>query len=92
MRRQLPLERDQAYARLVKVSAVLTQSGGLWLAECEEVDRIGEGSTPDEAVASLREALRDYFDVEAVAPPSQPAHESIEIVLVDAPTSVPLRR
>jgi predicted RNase H-like HicB family nuclease len=76
----------------MRVSAVLSQTGGLWVAECEEVDRTGEGTTPDEAVASLREALRDYFGVEAVAPPSQPANEAIEIVIVDAPPNVPVTR
>lgn len=70
----------------MKVSAILTQAAGRWLAECEEVDRTGEGGTPDEAIASLREALRDYFDVEAVAPPPQAEPEPIDIVIVDGPT------
>lgn len=76
----------------MKVSAVLTQAHDLWLAECQEVDRTGEGQTPDEAVASLRQALREYFDVEAVGPPAQAVHDEIEIVLVDAPTVVGLTR
>ncbi len=69
----------------MKVSAILTQTPELWLAECEEVDRTGEGRTPEEAVASLRQALHEYFDVEAVAPPEQRVSETIEIVIVDAP-------
>jgi hypothetical protein len=68
----------------MKVSAVLTQTAGRWVAQCEEVDRSGEGTTADEAVACLREALRDYFDVEAVAPPPEPVREAIEIVVLDA--------
>ncbi len=76
----------------MKVSAVLNQTGEVWLAECQEVDRTGEGRTPDEAVASLRQALREYFDVEAVAPPSETAEDPIEILLVDAPVDGPLRR
>jgi predicted RNase H-like HicB family nuclease len=76
----------------MKVSVVLTQTPDLWLAECEEVDRTGEGKTADEAVASLRQALREYFDVEAVAPPAQPVPETIEMVIVDAPAGAPLKR
>jgi predicted RNase H-like HicB family nuclease len=67
----------------MKVSAVLTQTSGTWIAECEEVDRTGEGSTPDEAISSLREALKEYFAVEAVAPPTNVAPDSIEIVVLD---------
>ncbi len=70
----------------MKVTAVLTQTGERWIAHCEQVDRAGEGSTPALAVASLRQALRDYFGhPEAVAPPiDPPATEEIEIELVDA--------
>jgi len=66
----------------MKVSAVLTQVHEVWVARCEEVDRTGEGNTPDEAVASLREALAEYFDVQAVAPPPESATGPIEIVIV----------
>jgi predicted RNase H-like HicB family nuclease len=71
----------------MRVSAVLTQDDDVWLAYCEEVDRTGEGRTADEAVASLREALREYFDVEAVAPPKDPPDQAIEIIVVDSPTN-----
>jgi predicted RNase H-like HicB family nuclease len=72
----------------MKVSAVLTQTAGWWLAQCEEVDRAGEGHTPDEAIASLREALEQYFgQVEAVAPPSEAPHERIEIVIIGGPST-----
>ena len=76
----------------MRVSAVLTQAAGVWLAECEEIERTGEGRTPDEAVASLREALKEYFAVEAVAPPSEVVAEPIEIVIVGGPPDVPLAR
>jgi hypothetical protein len=66
----------------MKVSAVLTEMPGIWLAQCEEVDRTGEGRTPDEAVACLRQALEEYFEVEAVAPPPETAAARIEIVVV----------
>jgi predicted RNase H-like HicB family nuclease len=70
----------------MKVSAVVSQVGGRWLAQCEEVDRAGEGSTPDEAIACLRQALDEYFGhAEAVAPPPQQSHEPIEIVVIGNP-------
>jgi predicted RNase H-like HicB family nuclease len=69
----------------MRVSAVLTQTGGRWVAHCEEVDRAGEGDTPDQAVACLREALKEYFETEAVAPPSDPGIGPIEIDLVGVP-------
>jgi predicted RNase H-like HicB family nuclease len=79
------------YVRRMRVTAVLTQADGQWLAQCEEVDRAGEGRTPDEALASLREALRDYFsEAQAVAPPpdgERPPPESIEIIVTDDPRS-----
>jgi hypothetical protein len=77
----------------MRVSAVLTQMPDLWVAECEEVDRTGEGRTPDEALACLRQALMEYFDVEAVAPPAETVASPIEIVIVASPPSAsPLTR
>jgi predicted RNase H-like HicB family nuclease len=68
----------------MRVSAVLSQVGNRWLAQCEEVERAGEGATPAEALARLREALEEYFgNVEAVAPPPEQPREPIEIVVVD---------
>jgi predicted RNase H-like HicB family nuclease len=69
----------------MKVSAVISKVGTGWLAQCEEVDRAGEGSTPEEAVANLRKALEDYFgSPEAVAPPPERAREPIEIVVISS--------
>jgi hypothetical protein len=66
----------------MKVSAVLTNTHGRWIAECEEVELAGEGDTAEHAVDSLREALREYFGhTEAVAPPPDPTVEPIEIVI-----------
>jgi predicted RNase H-like HicB family nuclease len=73
----------------MKVAAVLSLVDGRWLAQCEEVDRAGEGETPEEALASLREALHEYFgQTEAVAPPAEAPADSIEVVVVDSPTLV----
>jgi len=70
----------------MRVAAVVTWDGGRWLAQCEEVDRAGEGDTPEAAVASLREALEEYFgQAEAIAPPQEKPCEAIEIVVVDPP-------
>ena len=70
----------------MKLSAVLTQTSGRWVAHCAEVDRAGEGDTPDQAVASLREALVEYFGhTEAVAPPPQAEIEPIEIDVAGMP-------
>jgi hypothetical protein len=70
----------------MRFAAIVSQVGERWLAQCEEVDRAGEGRTPDEAIACLREALQEYFGhAEAVAPPAQLPDESIEIVVVDSP-------
>jgi hypothetical protein len=70
----------------MRVAAILSQVGEGWLAQCEEVDRAGEGPSPDEAIASLREALEEYFGhAEAVAPPAQLPREAIEIIVVDSP-------
>jgi hypothetical protein len=77
----------------MRVAAMLSQVGDRWLAQCEEVDRAGEGRTAEEAIASLREALEEYFGhAEAVAPPAQPPRESIEIVVVDAPPGTSVLR
>jgi hypothetical protein len=48
-----------------------------------EVDRMGEGATESEALANLKSALDDYYgQAPAVAPPSHPNIEPIEIVVV----------
>jgi hypothetical protein len=80
-------ERTRLTFRPMRVSAVLTQMPEVWVAQCEEVDRTGEGRTPDEAVACLRQALEDYFDVQAVAPPAETVVAPIEIVIVAAPSN-----
>jgi hypothetical protein len=72
----------------MRVSAVLTQTAGRWVAHCEEVDRVGEGDTPDQAIACLRQALQEYFGhTEAVAPPSQADVGPIEIDVVGSPAA-----
>jgi hypothetical protein len=73
----------------MKVAAVLSQTPTGWLAQCEEVDRAGEGASAEEAIACLRVALEEYFGhAEAVAPPPERVDDPIEIVVVDAPTTL----
>jgi len=70
----------------MRVSAIVTQVEGRWLAQCEEVDRSGDGDTPEEALRNLRVALQEYFGhSEAVAPPKVEPPETIEIIVIDAP-------
>jgi predicted RNase H-like HicB family nuclease len=72
----------------MKVAAIVSRVRGEWLAQCEEVDLAGTGGTREEAIASLREALQEYFThPEAIAPPGELARESIEIVVLDGPTT-----
>jgi predicted RNase H-like HicB family nuclease len=74
----------------MKVTAVLTRASGRWLAHCEEVDLAAEGDTPEQAVAALRDALREYFGhAEAVAPPAEQPESDVEIELIGAPKTPP---
>lgn len=78
--------------RGMRVSAVITMEGSRYLAQCVEVDRMGEGATEEQAVASLRESLEEYYrEVPAVAPPEHPEIEPIEIVITERPAHVVLR-
>jgi hypothetical protein len=66
----------------MKLSATVRRVGTRFYAQCKEVDRAGEGATPEEAVANLRTALEEYYrEVEAVAPPPDSEIEPIEIVV-----------
>jgi hypothetical protein len=72
----------------MKVAAIVSCVRGEWLAQCEEVDLAGTGATREEAIASLRGALEEYFrHAEAVAPPEELPRESIEIVVLDGPSA-----
>jgi hypothetical protein len=76
----------------MRVSAVVTREGSRYFAQAVEVDRMGEGATEAQAVASLREALEEYYsEVPAVAPPEREEIEPIEIVITERPAHVVLR-
>src|SRR5215472_12401505 len=66
----------------MKLTAAVTKENGRYFAQCNEVDRAGEGATAEEALANLRLALLEYFrESEAVAPPTHEDHEAIEITV-----------
>jgi hypothetical protein len=55
-----------------------------WVAECVESEAAGEGTSAQEAVASLRRSLEErMFRPDAVAPPSHPTADAIELVLAN---------
>lgn len=62
----------------------ISEDGGAWLAECEQMDAIGRGDTPNEALDQLRLVLSERFDRPfAVAPPSDDTPLDIELVPLD---------
>jgi hypothetical protein len=76
----------------MRVSAVVTREGDRYFAQCQEVDRMGEGLSEAEAVRSLRVALVEYFcEVPAVAPPERVRVQEIEIVITERPAHVVFR-
>ncbi len=67
----------------MKLTYRLVYDAGSWVAECLEVDAEGEGRTQMEAVESLRTALEEHLlRPDAVAPPSEPRREKIDLVRV----------
>jgi predicted RNase H-like HicB family nuclease len=52
-----------------RFSAVVTREGDAYVAQCLDVDVVSDGTSPDEALEHLREALELYFeDSPAVVP------------------------
>jgi hypothetical protein len=61
-----------------------------YLAECIEAEAAGEGKTARDALASLREALRErMFRADAIAPPPGCVETEIELVLTEDGQSEP---
>lgn len=44
------------------LSAVVHREGELYVAQCAEVGTVSQGSTPEEAVANLKEATELYLE------------------------------
>jgi hypothetical protein len=57
----------------MELTATIRRFESSYLAECVEMDAVGEGPDPDAALAALREALFErVVRPDAVAPPSRP--------------------
>jgi hypothetical protein len=62
----------------------LVRDKSRYVAECVESDAVGEGTTANAAIASLRASLQErMFRPDAVAPPSEEVETQIELVLLD---------
>jgi predicted RNase H-like HicB family nuclease len=64
-----------------RFSAVVTQEGDDYVAQCLDVDVVSDGKSPDEALEHLREALELYFED---APALMPEVRQLD---VDVPAS-----
>lgn len=77
----------------MKFSYRLIRDKNGFVAECIEAEAAGEGKTSKEAVDSLRKSLEErMFRPDAVAPPSKPTEDVIELVLADEATPSAERR
>lgn len=52
----------------MRFTAAITREGDIYVAQCLEVDVVSQGTSAEDAVENLREALELYF--EDVPPPS----------------------
>jgi len=69
----------------VRFSYRLIEENDGFIAECVESDAAGEGRTVLKAIESLRMSLEErMLRPDAVAPPSRPTNEKIELVAADA--------
>ena len=76
--------RKRSRGSAVRFSYRLVRDARGYTAECVESEVAGEGTSADEAVASLKKSLEErMFRPDAVAPPAQPTGETIELVLAD---------
>jgi hypothetical protein len=68
----------------MRLSYRLVRQKAGFLAECLESNAMGEGSTEQAAIDSLRKELEErMFRPDAVAPPSDPPDSVIELVRVE---------
>ncbi|MGA8017220.1 MAG: type II toxin-antitoxin system HicB family antitoxin [Candidatus Dormiibacterota bacterium] len=65
----------------MKVTAVVTREGDLYVARGVEVDVASQGEDAEAALRNLQEAIELYYEGEADAPPAPPLAEvrSIEV-------------
>jgi hypothetical protein len=67
----------------MRIRATIQDADGKIRATCLDLEAAGEGATRDEALAALREAVRERLSPEAVAPPEHSPAPAIEIVIVE---------
>lgn len=72
----------------MRLSAVIRAEGGAFTAWCPELDVASQGSTHDEALANLREAVELYLEDEDAAPPAPTTLTTFEVRDGDAPGRV----
>lgn len=66
----------------MRFSYRLVREASGFVAECVESEAVGEGTSAREAVASLKTSLEErMLRPDAVAPPSRPTAETIELAL-----------
>lgn len=72
----------------MKFTYRLIKDASGYVAECVESDVAGEGKTAKEAIESLRASLEErMFRPDAVAPPPEPEHATIELELASEKTT-----
>ena len=72
------------------VSSVDEGGARRYIAECVELDMLGEGTSPDLAVQALRKALLDKLThPEAIGPPESTPTAEVEVVVTDGPSGQP---
>ena len=62
------------------MTAAITKEGDLYVARCLEVEVTSQGSTMDEAMTNLKEALELYYEDQVdVNPPSSPIIAPLDV-------------
>lgn len=63
----------------------LEEDGNRWTAVCDDLDALGRGETPAEAIEQLRGVIAEHVDRPfAVAPPEDTPTIEIDLIPIDA--------
>jgi hypothetical protein len=74
----------------MRYTATLDRTSSGFVAQCVEIDALGEGSTREAAIRSLRTELEDQMShVEGIAPPAVPAEISVDLVVAEDEAGAP---
>lgn len=63
----------------MRLTAIVTQEGGWYVARCAEVEVASQGRSVEEALANLREALELYFEDAPLPQTAPPIIAPIEV-------------